>query len=509
MVDQRNDPLTSELEHELKFRVDEDVPWERIQGLVIERSDVVQFDAEYFDTADLCLLSLGHTLRLRGASDGSAPRWTLKLALAGSVRRELNVVAPEGSIESNRVPEFLRWTLHGVIDDEPLVPVASITTRRKRRHTRYRKAVIEIAVDDVVGVPRNHGSVGPVAFRQIELELLEGDDEALAHLAETLEQRGAQPWQQSKLEIVLAEVAHSVHSAHLAPVVLDGRATVDALVRHAVVQGLRQLLVHEPHLRGEPSVESVHRARVATRRLRSDLATLRPLLDAAEVAQARDELAWLGGVIGGVRDLDVLDGHIDDWLEQFGGASGAAQIRTLLREQRDRAVVELHVALDSERARALAASLRMWATTPPWAIGVHPKMRATRLARSRTRQAYRRLATRVDDLDQPPMDASLHELRKRAKRLRYAAELCSPVLHHRLDGLASAATSMQEVLGGLQDAAMMNRWFESVDVRSLPPAEAFDAGQIVQLATGRAGLARAQWGHEWRRVRRRAEDRLG
>ena len=50
----------------------------------------------------------------------------------------------------------------------------------------------------------------------------------------------------------------------------------------------------------------MHKARVGTRRLRSDLATLAPLLDEEWATALRSELKWLAVLLGGVRDTDVL-----------------------------------------------------------------------------------------------------------------------------------------------------------------------------------------------------------
>ena len=48
--------------------------------------------------------------------------------------------------------------------------------------------------------------------------------------------------------------------------------------------------------------DAVHKMRVAVRRLRSTLATYRRLLDRDVTEPLRDELKWLGGVLGAVRD---------------------------------------------------------------------------------------------------------------------------------------------------------------------------------------------------------------
>jgi CHAD domain-containing protein len=78
------------------------------------------------------------------------------------------------------------------------------------------------------------------------------------------------------------------------------------LVRHAVASSVIQLLRHDPGVRLGEDPEDVHWFRVATRKLRSELRTFRPLLGDAQMSSLRAELRWLGGKVGPVRDADVL-----------------------------------------------------------------------------------------------------------------------------------------------------------------------------------------------------------
>src|SRR5438270_317020 len=63
---------------------------------------------------------------------------------------------------------------------------------------------------------------------------------------------------------------------------------------------------HDPGVRLGDGPEDVHQARVGTRRLRSDLRTFRPLLDTGWVAGLREEAGWYAGLLGEVRDIEVL-----------------------------------------------------------------------------------------------------------------------------------------------------------------------------------------------------------
>src|SRR5207253_2665578 len=77
---------------------------------------------------------------------------------------------------------------------------------------------------------------------------------------------------------------------------LRKRATAgDAVVLH-LRQQLDELVARDPGVRLDLP-DSLHKARVATRRLRSALKTFRPLLDRTVTDPLRDELAYLAGVL--------------------------------------------------------------------------------------------------------------------------------------------------------------------------------------------------------------------
>src|SRR6266567_1687103 len=54
--------------------------------------------------------------------------------------------------------------------------------------------------------------------------------------------------------------------------------------------------------------DAVHQMRVAVRRLRSTLQSFTGIIRGQDTRQLRDELKWLGGVLGAARDAEVLSG---------------------------------------------------------------------------------------------------------------------------------------------------------------------------------------------------------
>src|SRR5262249_49850823 len=159
--------------------------------------------------------------------------------------------------------------------------------------------------------------------------------------------------------------------------------------------------------------------RVATRRLRSDLKTLEPLLDPAYVEWLRGELAWIGELLGAVRDLDVLIQGVEEQPVRVAEDRDRDQgIVQALREERRVRHLELVDALDSRRSVSLLEGLIRSSAVPVLADGVNGRRRVRGDLRTLARKAWRRLDRSVERLDADPSDEDLHEIRKRGKRAR-------------------------------------------------------------------------------------------
>src|SRR5205085_4015870 len=90
------------------------------------------------------------------------------------------------------------------------------------------------------------------------------------------------------------------------PLALTPSSTAGEVVRHAIALSVASLMRHDPGVRLGDDPEDVHRARVATRRLRSQFRTFRTLLDTEWANALREDLRWLGTGLGGVRDRQVM-----------------------------------------------------------------------------------------------------------------------------------------------------------------------------------------------------------
>lgn len=161
-------------------------------------------------------------------------------------------------------------------------------------------------------------------------------------------------------------------------------------------------------------------------------------------------------VLGRERDLEVLRDHLGALVARHEAPDAAQEgwIDESLSEDLDAARGAARVALDSERYDALVLALAA-AGWPPWSS------RAERHARGELRRGLRaeweRLQAAATAAEHAPAgrrDEALHEVRKVAKRLRYAAEAAEPCLGDRARDLADAMSALQDSLGLHHDEAV-------------------------------------------------------
>jgi CHAD domain-containing protein len=280
------------------------------------------------------------------------------------------------------------------------------------------------------------------------------------------------------------------------------RDSARAAIRAAIAGSVDRLNAALPSARLGEDPEGVHQARVATRRLRSDLRTFAPMLDDTWRIETRAELKVLADRLGAVRDADVLMVRLGDACDQAGiDLAAGARILAVLAEQGRSHRDALLVALDDVRTDVLLARLAVAATDPPTvgrAIG-----RAERRLRPLVRAPWRKLSRAVDALGDEPPIAALHRVRLLAKRSRYATEAVVPVYGKDARRFANAVTGIQDVLGEMNDAEVAATWLARI-VHDLDPDAAFAGGQLTVRLHTDAESHRHGWERAYQTARKRS-----
>src|SRR5262249_33491430 len=139
--------------------------------------------------------------------------------------------------------------------------------------------------------------------------------------------------------------------------------------------------------------EDLHKFRVATRRTRAIARATKPILGTT-LRDLNQELKWLAGVLGPVRDLDVMIDHIRSGVAELGPDTTAGEeLISALTMRREEAREVMHEAMDSERYFAM---LEQFAETIETLPGISEKELAP-LAKRELRKLERSAHALPDD----------------------------------------------------------------------------------------------------------------
>jgi CHAD domain-containing protein len=500
------------LEIETKYDVDEDFVLPALDGLdgvpVVDAPVEHALEATYHDTDDLRLLRARVTLRRR--TGGADAGWHLKLP-AGTARRELH--APLGRAVK-QPPQALTAPLVGILRGAPTSPVAVLRTRRVVTALRDAggRLLAEVADDTVTATTPAVGPDRPAevhTWREVEVELGDGDPALAAAVGERLVGAGARPSASaSKVGRVLARRL----AGEAEPEEEGGTGpSAGEFVRAALRQQLAGLQAADLQLRTEQP-DAVHQVRVAARRLRSTLAAFRDVLDREATEPLREELSWLGGELSAARDDEVALAHLGEVVaaqpDELVLGPVAARLQQLrLREERaglDRSLETV----SQPRYLQLLDALHALVTDPPFTDGAGGQLDP--VLRKAVRRSVRRLRRHIRTARHAPDESrqeALHAVRKAAKRVRYVTEVAAPELGGAKD-VVRAAKRIQKVLGHAQDTVVTRELCRRLGVVAFAEGEnGFTFGRLHALEETRAEQARQEfWSREpkVRRVLKRA-----
>jgi CHAD domain-containing protein len=224
-------------------------------------------------------------------------------------------------------------------------------------------------------------------------------------------------------------------------------------------------------------VKAVHRARVASRRLREVLSVIDAAYRHSHAGRAARTARRLTRVLGPVREIDVALIELDrairrhGWPDELGG-----MIRRRLVQQRER------------RAKRMAARI-----TKQERVRVRDEVRAvaTRLAKTDDRAWQSALAARVVRRARAVLGASaaagtlyvperLHALRITIKKLRYALELLPPTPGFDVADALALLKRAQQRFGTLHDVQVLTSEVHAIDATARRPADRVALGAAIE-----------------------------
>jgi CHAD domain-containing protein len=230
--------------------------------------------------------------------------------------------------------------------------------------------------------------------------------------------------------------------------------TITEAARQAIIFGGIALERHREAAAAGQS-EPIHQLRVTARRLRASLHLFAGVIHATYSRIIERDLIWMAQAAGGAREREISAAIFrkrSAKLDPVLADSLAAIYTTLLRE-RSLKLYDLQSVVESKRYRTLLARLE------------NPRLRKVRAhtvlsaeAASMLRPIARSVARAGAALDEGSTPRTIHRLRVRVKRLRYALELLSALGGKRSRRLLSRLEVLQELLGNLNDLSVATAW---------------------------------------------------
>lgn len=472
--------------------------------------------ALYFDTPDRALVRAKMALRLR--KEGR--RWIQTLKMPGEhalARIEINYPRPAPELDLSLYEGTPAADILSRVGDS-LIVCYETDVLRLHKQVRTRKGLVEIAFDR--GSLRAGNLTLPVS--EIEFELVRGDVEAIFVIGQRwLDRYPLIMDMRSKAErgdmLAQTAAALSAMAEDSSPEAPDARQKIiqafwaprgarsvalaedftlaqalsaittecmDQIVRNAAI--LAEIDTQDICRAGAP--EHIHQLRVGIRRLRSAWSLFNglPVLPPESI---RHEIKVHFAALGTSRDDDVLRDALMPILTKAGLPP-----------------IELGVTVSSDEAHTLVTShaFQSWLLAtlktcvlhseqepvstptvtdlPSASLAVlHPPVKAADLIIDRLRKWHRRISR--DGLNFKKLDVpSQHELRKRAKRLRYGLQFAESLLPAgRLKAYRKRLSVVQDILGDMNDLAVAKERFESL--RETQPGAWFACGWIASRLT--------------------------
>lgn len=494
-------------EVERKYDVPEDAPVPPLLHVtgVADVADPVQHElgAVYFDTADLALAAAGVTLRRRTGGDDAG--WHLKRPLEDGDREEVRL--PLGRAVRT-VPKALLGQVRVHVRDRPVTPIATVSTQREvHRLLDGDGAVLAELCDDIVTAstpsgPRRQEPDGTSTWREWEVELVSGDRGLLDAVEDVVRRAGAErSGGPSKLARVLDGRLPTPAGEQRRP---GRKGPATAVVQAHLREQVAELQARDPQVRRDEH-DGVHKMRVATRRLRSALATFRPLLDREVTEPLRNELTWLAGVLGQARDAEVMRDRLAALLAAEPADLVVGPVTRRLRRDLQESYRSAHrqvlQTLDSDRYFRLLDGLDALVEELP-TTGLAAQQ-AREVLPERVRREYKRLRRHVGAAEAAgtpaERDERLHDVRKSAKRARYAGEALVEVFGRPAEKFAKAAKGVQEVLGDHQDSVVARDLLVGIAEQAHRDGEStFTYGRLHALEATEAVDTEQRYAAAWR-----------
>jgi CHAD domain-containing protein len=248
----------------------------------------------------------------------------------------------------------------------------------------------------------------------------------------------------------------------------------------AIAAHYHSAIAHEAGTIADQDPEELHQLRVGLRRLRSAVTGFAIALDWPDDASER-LIGRFGRTFGGLRDLDVMGEILRGYRKGDLPKGERQRLDQALKHLRDRRRIAYRrtlKALGSKPYHRFKVAVQTWLETPHYGPSASyradraiPDLLLPETARFLIHPAWTIAPADAAIANQdsfgglaPNTWNCLHDLRKQAKRLRYQMALIDGFYGQALAPHVKAIAQVQEVLGNLQDSAVLEDFLRAADL---------------------------------------------
>jgi CHAD domain-containing protein len=426
----------------------------------------------YMDTTEWTLLKNKLSLRYRLSNNTAIYTMKSVNAIEDGIAKRIEtefVLKKPAHPPTDITVKTLRKQVNDVIYPRKLLEQILIRTNRRRYMvTSPDNAKFELSFDtssfsaDALFKPKRATQV-----HQLEAEIIEGPESALAAMAQLLSEAFNYPKAtQTKLETAMEQLKVQPLVKKVPDelrVTLDDR--FDAALKKILTVEFRWLQEQLSGAISDRDPEFVHQARVATRRMRSALILFHNALPVADVEYFDERLKWLCGLFGEVRDLDVFIINLAGYKDTIASYSKEKRktLESIVVKQRRIPLKALSEALQSRRYKNFERRMNAFIEEPCIDCPELPTAKPIReIAPQAITQKFNGVIEQSKKTLSNPKLNEFHALRIQMKRLRYTFEFLAPPYGSAFDDLIDRTVEIQDCLGELQDTVFNQKLIKQI-----------------------------------------------
>ena len=462
----------------------------------VQKMDPLSNIDTYMDTSDWALMR--NKLSLRYRLSNNAAMYTLKSigpienGIANRMENEVklkNPVRAPAEISS----KTLRKQIKNLIYPRKLLEQIVIHTNRRpylvespngtKFELDFDKSIFSASA---LEKPRR-----PYQYHQLEVEVIDGTPSALKDLEELLSDNfGYVPATSTKLQSAMTSLkVKPLVKKVPKKFIVNLNDGLDAALKKILSIEFHWFQLQLPGVISDRDPEFVHQARVATRRMRAALILFHNSLPEPTAIFFEERLKWLGGLFGGVRDLDVFIINLTNYrdkLENFPKAEKKA-LKGVVSKRRRIPLKALKEALKSRRYQNFERRLIQFLEEPcidrpELPLGMK---KISEVAPPNVITKFKSTVEQGHKVSTKSELPEFHCLRIQVKRLRYALEFMAPAYGSSLNDVILQTIRLQDNLGELQDTVfnqkLIKRILKDCKGKLLDDQLIFILGEIYQL----------------------------